>query len=80
MKPAAAIALFIFSFVYLLAAIPGMPRGTAHHIAGDTAVPPRLFANGEVAINAATHKKVVVQSAAWDKACHCYIYTVTPYK
>ena len=77
MKPIIGTMLLVASYIYLSAAISGVPRGAAHH-AGETAVPPRLFDNGEIARIAATGRKVIVQSAEWDSAQHCYFYTVTP--
>jgi hypothetical protein len=77
MKPTALAALLIVSFIYLSAAIPGRPRLHSPP-AGGTAVPPRLFDNGEVARIAANGCEVVVQSAVWDAGCRCWIYTVVP--
>ena len=78
MKPLLAIALLTAAYIYLLAAVLGVPRGTEHRKASETSVPPRLFLNGEIARIAATGCEVVVQSAVWDAECHCYLYTVTP--
>jgi hypothetical protein len=80
-KPIIGTALLIASFIYLSAAIPAGHGRHRQTQAGDTAVPPippRLFDNGEIARIAATGRKVVVQSAVWDSAQHCYIYTCTP--
>jgi hypothetical protein len=69
MKPTIAIAFLIVSFIYLSAVIC-VPRGHSPSNTGDTAVPPRLFQN--------TGRRVVVQSAEWDKGCKCYVYLVKP--
>ena len=70
--------LFIASIAFLATAVLGSRSHIPQPSRGGTSVPPRLFLNGEVARVAATGKKVVVQSAQWDKGCHCYIYTVKP--
>ena len=67
------------AYVFIATAVFGHVHGNANPARpANTAIPPRLFDNGEIARIAATGRKVVVQSAEWDSAQHCYFYTVTP--
>jgi len=79
MKPLIPLALLLASYIYLATAVFGHVHGNANPARpANTAIPPRLFDNGEIARIAATGRKVIVQSAEWDSAQHCYFYTVTP--
>lgn len=76
-KLVALVLILVAGYIFLGTVVLGTSRAPSvpHK---STTQPPRLFLNGEVARDAVTGRKVVVQSAQWDKTCHCYLYTVTP--